>query len=64
MFKTLLMKIVFCFLLQANATFMALAAIKEFADSWGEDGPFVWGFVENGTAVVRFHKALSFFFLP
>uniref|UniRef100_A0A3P9L2N4 P-type phospholipid transporter n=1 Tax=Oryzias latipes TaxID=8090 RepID=A0A3P9L2N4_ORYLA len=44
---------------EANATFMALAAIKEFADSWGEDGPFVWGFVENGTAVVNESSANS-----
>uniref|UniRef100_A0A8C7ZY46 ABC transporter domain-containing protein n=1 Tax=Oryzias sinensis TaxID=183150 RepID=A0A8C7ZY46_9TELE len=44
---------------EANATFMALAAIKEFADSWGEDGPFVWDYVENITAVVRFHKCFE-----
>uniref|UniRef100_A0A8C8A2J4 ABC transporter domain-containing protein n=1 Tax=Oryzias sinensis TaxID=183150 RepID=A0A8C8A2J4_9TELE len=32
---------------------------KEFADSWGEDGPFVWDYVENITAVVRFHKCFE-----
>lgn len=47
----MLLNIVFLFLFQANATFNALAMLKELADSWEELGPRIWDFFQNSPQV-------------
>ncbi|XP_028998112.1 phospholipid-transporting ATPase ABCA1-like [Betta splendens] len=44
---------------EANATFDALAKLKELADSWDELGPRVWSFLENSTQVNTIRALLA-----
>ncbi|XP_059891813.1 phospholipid-transporting ATPase ABCA1 [Gadus macrocephalus] len=44
---------------QANATFNALATLKELSDSWEEVGPRIWTFLNSSAIVERLRVSLE-----